>query len=242
MRLPIVMLVVAGLLVAPPAYAQSPAHRDHAVELNDAGERLFEAGKYAEAAEHFRRGYALEPNPTFLYNLALTYEKAEDYARALDALKRYRAAEPNAPDIVAIDARIETLTKLLAQIDERRPPKPEVLVEVRESPSLLEGPLPWVIAGLGGAGLGVGAILGGVGLARHDRAVAEPVHETALELQNEATTFGTASTVSLIAGGTLLAVGVTLGVVGQIDAADGTASTEVALQLSARRLGLRVRF
>lgn len=196
------------------AEARAPAER--AVELNDEGERLFGEGRYDEAAARFREGYALEPNPTFLYNLALTYEKAGNYRGALEALERYRVADPDAPDIVAIDARVATLRELIAELEAE---DPEPAVVVRQEPGLLAGPLPWVVAGTGAAGVVVGAILGGVASSKHDRAVDAPVHRDAIELQDEASRLATAATVSFITGGVVTAVGLSLGVVGLV--ADG---------------------
>ena len=216
-----------------------PAER--AVELNDEGERLFGEGRYEEAATRFREGYALEPNPTFLYNLALTYEKAGNYRGALEALEEYRLADPEAPDIVAIDARIATLRELIAEIEAE---DPEPAVVVRQEPGLLAGPLPWVVAGTGAAGVVVGAILGGVAIRKHDQAVDEPVHRDAVALQSTASDLATAATVTLITGGVVAAVGVSLGVIGLVatgdadDADDAAEGPSIAVRVGPGYAGL----
>lgn len=215
---------LALFVIAAPAstWAQRPP-AERAVELNDEGEKLFGEGRYDEAAARFREGYALEPNPTFLYNLALTYEKSGKYRDALATLERYIEADPDAPDIVAIEARIETLRELVAE-REAEAPEPEVVVEVRQEPGLLAGPLPWVVAGTGLAGVVVGAVLGGVAQREHDRAVDEPVHRVALERQDDATALATGATIGLVTGGVVAAVGISLGIAG-LTTADGSAVT-----------------
>ncbi len=215
------LTVIASWLACPTAQAQVPEPHEQAVDLNDEGERLFEKGQYAEAASRFEAGYAMEPNPTFLYNLALAREKNGEFEKALDALSRYREADPNAPDDVAIDARIQTLRELVVKIkaEKNRPPRPEPVapkVRIEREPSVLDGYLPWVIAGVGSAGLVVGGVLGGLALKRQDDAVAEPVHAAALDLQAGAERLATGSTIAWVAGGVLAAVGLTLAIVGAL--------------------------
>ena len=82
----------------------------------------------------------------------------------------------------------------------------------------------------------MGAILGGVARSKHAQAVDEPVHRDAIALQDEASTLATAATVSLITGGVVTAVGVSLGVVGLVT--DDGGGTEVTLRVFPGHVGL----
>jgi tetratricopeptide (TPR) repeat protein len=244
------ILLLLSLIVSVPSGAwakPTAAPDDRAVELNDEGEKLYQQGDYAAAAKRFEAGYALDPNPTFLYNLALAYEKNSEFESALDALKRYRDADPNAPDKAAIDARIDTLQELVGKIEaeerQANEPDPEPIVIERDGPGVLAGPLPWVLAGVGAAGVVVGGVLGALAVGKHDDAVAEPVHATALDMQDEAERLAVGSTIGFVAGGVLLATGVTLGVVGLVsDSADEGEGANVSLTVAPGGLCLRGAF
>jgi tetratricopeptide (TPR) repeat protein len=73
------LLVVAGLLSAAPAYAQSVR------ELNEQGLKAFAEGRYVDAAESFDQAYELEPKPELLKNEAVSWYKAERCKEAVES-------------------------------------------------------------------------------------------------------------------------------------------------------------
>lgn len=68
---------------------EAAQNRDDAGPACRAGMQAFEAQKYEEAAEHFRRMKRLRPGGYSLRNLALTFDRLGKYQ---DALQTYRAA------------------------------------------------------------------------------------------------------------------------------------------------------
>jgi tetratricopeptide (TPR) repeat protein len=232
---------------AKPQAAVSAADRERAVELNRRGEELYNGGSYEAAVVAFEQGYALNPNPTFLYNMALALEKNSDFEAARDALQRYRVADPDAPDGAALDAHIETLNALVEKLHaERAAPEPAPTTESTSEPEraddtgVLAGPLPWVVAGVGAAGLVVGAVLGSVATSRHEDALQEPVHADGSVLQSEAEDLAVGANVAFVAGGVLLATGAALGIIGLSLGGDG--GTDVSLMITPAGLALTGHF
>jgi len=82
--------LLALLLPAAPAWAQ-PSDEDvaEARRLFDEGNEAARQQDYPRALELFRQSYALNPNPTVLYNTALCYKNLDDAPAAVDALRRY---------------------------------------------------------------------------------------------------------------------------------------------------------
>lgn len=63
--------------------------KDRARALAVEGQRLYEEGKYAEAAAKFAEAQAVFPHPNNLFNEAKAWEKAAEYQKAIDAYKAY---------------------------------------------------------------------------------------------------------------------------------------------------------
>ena len=68
--------------------------------------------------------------------------------------------------------------------------------------------VPWIVAGTGVAVLGGGVVLGVFAKGKHDDATTEPVQTRAVDLQDGAQSLATASTITIIAGAIVAAVGV----------------------------------
>lgn len=75
------------------------------------GAEWYTAGEYSKAIVEFLKGYNLEPNAMFLYNVSLSYTKLGNYDEAMTYAERARA-EQGMPDDVAVrnDARIAALS------------------------------------------------------------------------------------------------------------------------------------
>jgi predicted Zn-dependent protease len=68
------LLVLVGHLVV--------AQTGDADRLIKTGTVLYDAGKYVEAAEVLLKAYALQPDPSLLYNIGRSYERAGDAKKA----------------------------------------------------------------------------------------------------------------------------------------------------------------
>ena len=196
-----------------------PVANERAFELFQRGDELYRQGQFAEAAEKFREAYALDPNPTLLYNLARSYESLGDLERAAETYRDYLEKQPEATDRAAIERRIETLEQQIAEREalERAAKRPPPKAEPAPAPapaSAGPGPVPWVLVGIGAAALVTGGILRVVAENKHASAEDDPNALSAIDQQDDAETFATASGVALIAGGVLAAAGISWLVVG----------------------------
>ena len=80
-----------------------------AQEAFDRGQATYLAGRYPEAARAFAEAYEQKPFPQILYNLAASYEKAGDMARAVENYQLYLKMSPDAPDADRTRKHIEIL-------------------------------------------------------------------------------------------------------------------------------------
>lgn len=69
----------------------------------------YRRGDFASAAAHFQAAYDALPDPAPLFNMARSWEGANEITRALDAYQRYLAVAPDAPDRDEVLARIALL-------------------------------------------------------------------------------------------------------------------------------------
>lgn len=223
------------------ARADQAAHK-RALDLFDLGKIAYQEGRFADAVALLERAYAIEPAPVLLYNMARAYEGSGNFEKAIDAYARYLAQAEKMPDRPAIEARVESLRgavaekeRLARERDEAnarraRTPPPLGSREAGDAPSDRPSdpsPAPWIIAGVGGAGLAAAAIVGGVALAKHGDATDAPDQRGAFDLQSSAEDLGLASTVLFVAGGAVAAVGVTWGIIDVASSGDG-ATVEAA--------------
>jgi tetratricopeptide (TPR) repeat protein len=120
-----VCLIVALLLglAAPAAGQATPAGGVAAAKEHfDKGQSLYLRGMYDEAALEFLTAYEAKAFPAFLFNAAVSYEKARLYERALDLFRRYLAESPRAPDRAAVAMRLTQLAPLVPPPGTRPPP------------------------------------------------------------------------------------------------------------------------
>lgn len=107
----IVALLVLVVDVLCPRRARADAAIDDARTHMEAGQKLFESGKFLEAASEFEAGFRAQPYKSFLYNAAVAAERGGDRVRAIAHYAEFLGAEPNAPDAPQIRATIERLQK-----------------------------------------------------------------------------------------------------------------------------------
>lgn len=81
-------VLTAALVLAPPvALAQRGAR--NTTSLIREGERLYQAGKYKEAAEALKKAHEASPNPKLIYNIAVALENAGELREALSYYQQY---------------------------------------------------------------------------------------------------------------------------------------------------------
>lgn len=107
-------ILAVATLPAPDAAVDAPpddpeARRERAASEFTAGMNDYRRGDFASAAAHFQAAYDALPDPAPLFNLARSWEGANEITRALDAYQRYLASSPEAQDRQDVLARIELL-------------------------------------------------------------------------------------------------------------------------------------
>jgi tetratricopeptide (TPR) repeat protein len=80
------------------------------------GEKLFDEGRYAEAAREFNAAYNLAPHPQVLYNIATCHEKSGDVPAAVLAYRRYVAEAQDAAEIAEIKAKLAALEGKVGEV------------------------------------------------------------------------------------------------------------------------------
>ncbi len=90
----------------------------------EAGQALFDQGRYEAAIQEFEAARRIKPLAAFNYNIGVCYERLGRWAEAVEAFQRYVDAQPPPRDAEDVRAKIEILkTKVVVQ------PKPDVKPE-----------------------------------------------------------------------------------------------------------------
>lgn len=224
---------LAALLLAEPGWVRtagaqprSSVEGERALDLFRRGADRYREGRFAEAAALFREAYALKPEPVLLRNLAKAYEGVEGREAAqaaIDAYEEFLRIAPKDPDRGAIEQRIKVLrerianeTRLEQQRDEerRRAESAERARHEAEETArrTARSPIPWIVAGVGAAGLGAGVVFGLLANGRHEAAADAATDVSRAEQdQRTAKTYALVANVSFVAGGLLAAAGLAWG-------------------------------
>lgn len=144
-----------------------------------AGRTLFGEKKWAEAIVEYKKAYAITNDGLVMGQVALGFEKAGDYKRALESIRVYRSALPES-DRASVDEMIQKYEKLIADGKSTHltlagetppePPKPVVAAPVTPPPPKKEPKVArkkkgrfwtWVVLG-GAAALAVSALVVGL--------------------------------------------------------------------------------
>lgn len=110
------------------------------------GSAAFSAGRYEEAAEHFKEAFSIEPRGNLLYNIGLCYEKAGRVEEAVKFYQRFVSALPNSPKRPAVQRRVDELkTELEGQYQEvnvaTSPPEAVIFVDDKAKGALGRSPV-----------------------------------------------------------------------------------------------------
>jgi tetratricopeptide (TPR) repeat protein len=120
----VVWMAICALATAP-ALGQSADTLKKAQSAFDQAQLDYLQGKYDEAARGFQDAYAAKQFPQFLYNVGASYhmkgKKASDadaYTKAVDAYRRYLAADPKAADKAKVEKAIGVLEAEIKRLKE----------------------------------------------------------------------------------------------------------------------------
>jgi len=203
------------------APAQTPQAR--AAELFNKGAEAYRRGDFPQAIALLLEARSLDPQPVLLYNLGRAYEDSGDVDAAIATFTKYLEEDPKAGDRGAIEQRVERLKRqrderiaLEKQRDAERSradaEKADRERQQREAAAMRPRRSigPYIVGGVGVAGIATGVVFGLMSGSKHDSASSPSTsQQDAIEQQDTAKSFATISTISFIAGGVLVAAGVT---------------------------------
>ena len=89
----------------------------------ETAQTLFVRGEFDAAASKFLEAYGKKPYPAFLFNVAVSFEKAKQLDKAKQYFEKYLQDDPNATDAAQVKLRLDVIDKLLAP-----PPPPPAAV------------------------------------------------------------------------------------------------------------------
>ena len=143
---------VAVAASCPEAALDDAASTRSARQLYRRGERLYAAGRYRDAVLAYRAALSRSGEGTLLFDLANTYERMGQHARAADALVRYLSCV-HPPDAELVRQRIRSLRRRALPLAAR---PADGATPVPAHYGRLARARPWLI---GAAGAGAAALL-----------------------------------------------------------------------------------
>src|SRR5580765_8149222 len=109
------LVVLAAPAVAGAAEEATPdKNLGAAKEAFESAQSAFVRGEYLVAAERFLSAYEHKPYPAFLFNVAVSFEKAKQLEKARDYFTKYLEKDPNANDAAQVKLRLDVINQLLA--------------------------------------------------------------------------------------------------------------------------------
>lgn len=216
------LFVAIALVTAHVARASPPSPEEaEAISVYKQGSVAYAEGRFTDAANLLLKAYALKHEPVILFNLARAYEGAGNLSGAVDAYRRYLDSVPNASDRLSVEQRVATLRKQIqerAELERQRDEeRARAEIERRNLEALKlrdarrrsrQSPLPWVVAGVGLAGVGVAFVFGGLSQGAYNSAVGEPFIAPANRDYSNAVDFANVANVAFVVGGVVAAAGI----------------------------------
>lgn len=124
-------MAVCALAIAP-AHAQQVSALQKAQSAFDQAQLDYLAGKFDDAARGFQDAYLARPFAQFLYNVGASFhmkgKQNSDpaaYEKAIDAYRKYLAADPQAPDKAKVEKAIGVLDAEVVQLRAAAAPAPD---------------------------------------------------------------------------------------------------------------------
>src|SRR5262245_26702730 len=126
----LLLAVAAAEVVALRADA-APAENAAAKAAFLEGDRNFQLGKFEAAISAYERAFGLDPQPAFLFNIALAHRrqyeidgKIDHLARARELYRNYLKLEPHSSHRAGVEKLVADLTAKLEQARSRAEPPP----------------------------------------------------------------------------------------------------------------------
>lgn len=104
----------------------------------DKGTKLYDLGKYDEAAVEYEEAYKLKADPALLFNIGQAYRASGKISDALTAYKSYLRKVPDAPNRADVEGHIATLQHTLDE-QSRPAPVPLPVPEISPPPAASPG-------------------------------------------------------------------------------------------------------
>lgn len=204
------VVLVLSLADGGMVHADNAAARNaQALDLFEKSEVAYDTGRFADAIDLLRRSYELKKEPVLLYNLGRAYEGLGDLGAAAQSYEAFLAAQPNTQDRGALERRIATLRRQLAERDALRK---QAVERSRQERPRTPSAVPWIVGGVGVAGLAAGTVFGILSKKRNDDAKSEPTYLEADRLHSQAKSFAIVADVCFVAGAVVLVSGVIWGI------------------------------
>lgn len=212
-------LVLGAAVPEVHAFAVSP---DEAMRRFEEAERLYQEGEHQGAIELLRALLEDNDDPVLWYNLGRAYEGAGEAGPAIDAYERYLEGSPDAPDRDDVRERIARLEPethdeppaVVAPAPISAPvPPPRVAERHRARVPLV---VPWVVFGVGSAGLVTGGVFGILARRSEEQAADTLSQVDARRTHDTARRRALAANVSFAVGGAVAAAGLTWAIVATI--------------------------
>ncbi len=204
--------IVRACEAAPTAEDEARAHR-----LFEQGKKSFREGRFQDAVHLLKEVYRLKCAPEPLYNLGRAYDNLGELGAAIGAFEAYLRASPNAEDRGAVEERIGTLKRQLAEREKLKREREEAEKRQNDQARRERRPsaAPWIVAGTGGAVVLAGGVFGLFSLNLHNQANSpvETGQQEAIDKNDRAKTFANVANVGYVAGGVIAAVGIVWGIV-----------------------------
>jgi tetratricopeptide (TPR) repeat protein len=99
-----------------PAWAQGSTKREDEATARghfERGSKLYDQGKYLDAAREFEAGYQSAPRPLFLLNIGHSYRRSQDLRKAKAAYEKLLRTDPTTPQRPMVEDLIKTIDDAL---------------------------------------------------------------------------------------------------------------------------------
>ena len=179
-----IVVVVAAVSTMAARAQGAPAENAAARAAFDDGERNFQLGRFDAAIEAYERAFGLDPQPAFLFNIALSHRRQyeidgqiDHLARARELYRNYLRLEPQVANKAGVEKLIGDLS---AKIDAARGrSEPPAATAAAAAPSTASSAaVPVGSRPLPGAVAPSGALQSSVGLSTPAHPVAPPPSST----------------------------------------------------------------
>ena len=228
MKCSIIIVLALGLMRPALGLASPPEAKAQAKAAYSEGVAAFRGEKFSTALTHFERAFKLDPAPVLLYNLARCHEELGDYPKAIENYELYLTRQPQASDRVNVQERVRQMkirqrreaskaraaaeTREAAQRQADRDAAAAASAKARPSGPALDARDLWGygLISAGSLGVGLGISMGVLAQSKAESQRSSTSQTRIDTLADEARSAQTWANSGYIAGGLLVAAGLTL--------------------------------